>query len=153
MKWRKCLTRTRDHRSPSPNIQSWIMTSDKWTRIIWKIIFGDNLATHLKSCSWYSRQLSFVEKNLFSILYLGCCTVKWWFLFCGVGVVISATAGLPSPPPAVPPQQQSVPLVVAQGMCPFPGPALCLWPFCLMRSTKQHVTLCEHQHFPLFPSS
>lgn len=109
-----------------------------WTRIIWEVIFGNNLAIHLKSCSWYLCQLSYVEKKLFPILCLGCCRVQWWLLFCDMRVVISVTPGLPSPLPALSPHWKSVALVVTQGMCPFLGLAVCLWPLCLMWPSLQH---------------
>lgn len=120
-----------------------------WTRIIREIIFGDNSATHLKSCSWDLRQLSFVEKTRFPMSCLGCCRVKWWLLFCGVGVVISATAGLPSPPPlSLLSRSVCRSLVVTQGVCPFPGPAVCLWTFCLVCTTSPCVSTTTSRSFP-----
>lgn len=98
-----------------------------WTRTIWEITSGDNLAIHLKSYSWYLWQLSFVEKKNFShfvfrLLQISMVLVLW----CGSSEFCCSRTALTTPSYA---SSEEVCAPCHTGQVSLPCPAVCLWPF------------------------
>lgn len=143
---------TTNHPAPVCSLGLWLVTNvllvkDNMGDNIWRQ-FGNSpkILFLIPLTAEFCWQKSF-SHSVFRLLQSSMMGLVLW---CGSSDFCHSRRALTTP--SCPSPGRSVPLVVMQGMCPFPGSAVCLWPCCLTWPPLQHQAEGHLVWPPAFPT-